>query len=89
MENKSELIEQLQSLIAIKILHAIALSFSFLYGPLTGLAWIIICLKNKKFEWDASTNTINFTALVVFLVLVWTKRLLDKKIETIKSKLAG
>jgi hypothetical protein len=88
MENKKELIEQLQSLIALKILHAIALSFAFLFGPLIGIVRIFIYLQNAKFEWEASTNIINFTALAAFFVLIWAKQLLDKKIETIKSKLA-
>ncbi|NOH04093.1 MAG: hypothetical protein HND47_20045 [Chloroflexi bacterium] len=87
MANKKRQIEQLQSLIAIKFLCLIALYFSFLLGPLLALFRIYFFVQRPKVEWETPPDTVNLLAVVGFAVLIWAKRLLDKKIEETKSQL--
>lgn len=88
MVNKKRQIAQLQSLIAIKFLCLIALYFSFLLGPLLALFRIYFFMQQPKVEWETSPDIINPLAIVGFVILIWVKRLLDKKIKETESHLS-
>jgi len=80
--NKSLLVKEFQSLIAIKILHSMALGVTFAYGPLSFAIWLLLFSK-----WDAPNSTLNIISLVAFFPLAFVKKYLDRKLEKIKSAL--
>jgi hypothetical protein len=87
MTNKKEQLRQLQTMIVIKFVCLIALYFSFLLGPALAVFRLYFFLQQPKVEWETSPALINTIALAGFVVLIWIKRVIDQKIEAIRSNI--
>ncbi len=87
MTNKKDLIDGLQSLVVLRFLCSIALSISFLFGPLSTLAWFYFLLTEQEIARATSPSAINVFAFVAFAMLIWLRKFLDRKLDVTKSRL--
>lgn len=88
--DREKLIGRFQNLLAYKFICMIALYYSFLYGPATGLFRLYFYFFDPNVKLEPSESSGNFVigaALVAFVLLLVLFRKLSKELKQVREKL--
>lgn len=88
MADKVKQIEHLKLLLVLKIICMIGLFYSFILGPLAVAVRIYFYIQQPSVQGEAPPIAVNLLSVIGFIILIWFKQTLDKRIKETESRLA-